>query len=478
MTTPPPEEFGSLHIVELRSENVKRLRAVTIRPDGRVVTLGGDNDQGKTSVLQSIEMALGGGDQIIEEPIRRGAKKARVVLDLGDIVVTRTFTKQGSTLVVTGKDGTPRKSPQELLNRLTNAVTFDPFGFTLLKPAQQAEILRGIVKLDFSALEAARQKAFGERTLVNRDLDQQKALVARLPFHKDAPAAEESSTAILVEIDTFRKHNEGVKALRDAAEDANEVVADETKKHEDLLATGKDLRAQIGALQAKLAANEKAAGQQFEVITAATQKLAAATKEWESAEMRDPAPLTAKLAGLEAANAKVRANKQRADAEAAVKSKQAMSDALTQKIEACDEERAATLAATKFPVAGLSFGDNGVLLDGLPFSQAGDAEQIRVSVAIAAALNPKIRVMLIHDGSLIGTRKMELIRQLAEEHNLQVWIEVVSDKDDKKSSVVIEDGHVVGQEVVETEEPAAPAEAPASPPQTEKQAGLDLPPSR
>ena len=477
MTTPSPEEFSGLHIVELRSENVKRLRAVTIRPDGRVVTLGGDNDQGKTSVLQSIEMALGGGDQIIEEPIRRGAKKARVVLDLGDIVVTRTFTKSGSTLVVTGKDGTPKKSPQELLNRLTSAVAFDPFGFTLLKPAAQADVLRGIVKLDFTALDSQRQKAFNERTLVNRDLDQQKALVARLPFHQDAPDAEESSASILAEIDAYRKHNEGITALRNAIADAEDIVGDEQKKHEDIALAGAGIREQIRELQEKLAANDKAVEEQAKAVINARKKLADATKAAEGVEMRDPGPLTEKLNGLEAANAKVRANKQRADAEAAVKAKQSQSDAFSRKIDECDESRAATLAATKFPVAGLSFGENGVLLDGLPFSQAGDAEQIRVSVAIAAALNPKIRVMLIHDGSLIGTRKMELIRQLAEEHNLQVWIEVVSDKDDKKSSVVIEDGHIVGQEVAE-EEPAAPAETPAPDAKSESQPTFDLPPSR
>jgi hypothetical protein len=332
----------------------------------------------------------------------------------------------------------------------SRSFAFDPFGFTLLKPAQQAEVLRGIVKLDFTTIDSARQKAFNERTLVNRDLDQQKALVARLPVHKDAPAAEESSAEVVAEIERAQTQNRTFEIGVDDVHRAEDDVSLSRIKIREIQEQIAELNNELEGHTRRLESNEK--------------HLADERKRTASYAQVDIAPLKAKLSGLEAANAKVRANKQRADAEAAVKAKQAASDALSLKIQNCDEEREATLKAAKFPVPGLSFGENGVLLDGLPFSQAGDAEQIRVSVAIAAALNPKIRVMLIHDGSLIGTRKMELIRQLAEEHNLQVWIEVVSDKDDKKSSVVIEDGHVVGQEVPE-EEPAAPAEPTTIPPE-------------
>src|ERR1035441_8426583 len=79
-------------IIKLTSENVKRLQAVEITPDGNVVVIGGKNGAGKSSVLDSIEYALG-GDTADRMPVRRGEEKAKIVLDLGEIIVKRTDRK-------------------------------------------------------------------------------------------------------------------------------------------------------------------------------------------------------------------------------------------------------------------------------------------------------------------------------------------------------------------------------------------------
>lgn len=118
-----------LQIVELRASNVKRLTAVTIRPDehGNLVVLSGRNGAGKSSVLDAIAMALGGREQIPAEPIRRGADRAEVVVDLGELVVRRTFTPSGGgTLVVSNRDGARFQSPQTMLDALVGRLTFDP----------------------------------------------------------------------------------------------------------------------------------------------------------------------------------------------------------------------------------------------------------------------------------------------------------------------------------------------------------------
>jgi len=125
-----------------------------------------------------------------------------------------------------------------------------------------------------------------------------------------------------------------------------------------------------------------------------------------------------------------------------------------------EEEKAAKIAAAKMPVPGLSFGDGMVVLNGVPFDQASDAEQLRTSIAIAMALNPKLRVIRVRDGSLLDEESMKLLEQMADSKDYQVWIERVDGSG--KVGFVLEDGLVKGAPApTAKKEPAtAPAAAP------------------
>jgi hypothetical protein len=81
-----------------------------------------------------------------------------------------------------------------------------------------------------------------------------------------------------------------------------------------------------------------------------------------------------------------------------------------------------------------------VTLNGFPLGQASQAEQIRVSVAIGAALNSRVRIMLVRDGSLLDEKSMKLLEELAAQYDLQVWLERVSGDDEV--GILIEDGMV------------------------------------
>ncbi|MBL8302262.1 MAG: AAA family ATPase, partial [Ideonella sp.] len=178
-----------LHIVELRVENLKRLRAVTITPDGDLVVLSGHNGAGKSSVLDAIAMALGGRDQIPAEPIRRGAERAEVVVDLGELVVRRTFTATGGgQLVVQNREGARFQSPQSMLDALVGRLTFDPLAFAREKPSRQVEVLRELVGLDLAPLDTRRAELYAERTAVNKRATSLRARFEAMPRHEQAPA--------------------------------------------------------------------------------------------------------------------------------------------------------------------------------------------------------------------------------------------------------------------------------------------------
>ncbi|MEW5876072.1 MAG: hypothetical protein AB1752_12940, partial [Candidatus Zixiibacteriota bacterium] len=115
---------------------------------------------------------------------------------------------------------------------------------------------------------------------------------------------------------------------------------------------------------------------------------------------------------------------------------------LTNNIEALDKQKADALAAAQFPIDGLCFADGDVSYNGVLFDQLSSAEQVRVSLAMAMSMNPKLRVILIKDGSLLDETSLGIIREMAQERGFQIWLEVVGNRAD--ATVIIEDGAVVG----------------------------------
>ncbi len=148
------------------------------------------------------------------------------------------------------------------------------------------------------------------------------------------------------------------------------------------------------------------------------------------------------LRNAESTNAKVRDNLAWKRAQAKVEDAAMRSKQMTANIAALDAERRERIASASWPVDGLGFDEAGtVTFRGVPLSQASQAEQIRVSMAIGLALNPSLRVVLVRDASLLDDKSLALVAEMAERADAQVWLERVSKAD--AGAIVIEDGHVV-----------------------------------
>jgi len=92
------------------------------------------------------------------------------------------------------------------------------------------------------------------------------------------------------------------------------------------------------------------------------------------------------------------------------------------------------------PIDGLSFDDEGVLFNAIPFSQLSSAEQLKVSISMAMSMNPKLRLIRIMDGSLLDSENMEIIKSMANDNDFQIWIEKVDESG--KIGIYIEDGEI------------------------------------
>ncbi len=405
-----------MRIISLTAENVKRLRAVDITPDGHVQVITGKNGAGKTSVLDAIWLALGGGPAAkgTVRPIRDGETKASVRLDLGDLVVTRTWTESGTTLKVESADGAKFSSPQKMLDDLVGRLSFDPLAFTQLPAKAQRDALLSLVDLPFDPadLDRRRERLFDERTEIGRVGVSLKGRLDGLP-PVDAPDKEVSSASVLAELRAAQDANREREQIIGAAESAQSAWEQEQLLFEEA--------------KARL----EAARTHMQAAWIAVKDIPAEV---------DAVEIEQRLASVDEVNAAVRAKRERRqvmDEHSRVRKEY---EAKTETIAALDQEKADGLAAATFPIEGLGFDTDGVTYQGVPFSQASAAEQIRVSLAMAMALNPKLRVIRILDGSLLDSDNLALVTAAAIAQDYQVWIERVTDG--SGVGIVIEDGEV------------------------------------
>jgi hypothetical protein len=424
-------------IVQLTASNVKRLSAVTITPDGSTVVIGGRHANGKSSVLDCIVYAITGTKSLPPVPLRRGASKGHIDLDLGDLKIRRTFTRKGeadytTSLEVKRANGDKVASPQALLDSLCSSLAFDPLEFSRMKPKAQLEALKSLVNLDFADLDRERAEIYNRRTSINQQHAAKKAEAAAIqivPGIGDKEVSVSERLSAIRQAEAANKGNADARKLLAQKESVVTAKAAEVKRLQDALAI---------AMRDAQAAVEAAAAQR-ELVNNLTADV-------------DLAPLQEALSNAEAVNNGVRQNLRRAELVKASQVLSDQSDDLTRQIEAIDDRKAAAMKEAKFPVEGLSFGADGVLLHGLPLEQANTAAQIQLSVAMGLALNPQLRVMLIRDGSSLFADEtgLGLVAKLAEEHDAQLWIERASVGEE--CSVIISDGMVL--EPIEAEQEA------------------------
>lgn len=409
-----------MKIIALEAENLKRLTAVHIEPDGNLVQITGKNGQGKTSVLDAIWWALAGTSNVQTTPIRQGEETATITLDLGKLKVRRKFIAQDdgsytTSITVENDDGARFQSPQKMLDALVGQLSFDPLVFSRMKSADKVQSLRSLVKdFDFDTAADEYKKEFEERTAQNR-------------IAKDAQAAADALAAGLP--DTIpQRIDVGAEMATLAEQEAHNAAQQELIKRRD------ELAGQCEATMAEIAGLKKTlSGLEYML-----------EEMDEPADLIDLDSIKQKISGAQDANAiadRAERHQEQVQIEAQARS---LSDELTKSMAQRKKLAADAISTIDMPVKGIEIIDGEVLLNGVPFDQASDAEQLSASIGIAMTLNPELKVIRVRDGSLLDDDAMKVLAKMADESDYQIWIERV----DNSGAVgfVIEDGHVKGQE--------------------------------
>lgn len=425
-----------MKIISLQAENIKRLQAVEIRPTSNLVEISGRNGQGKTSVLDSIWWALGGNRVIQPEPIRKGQDVGTITLDLGHYVVKRTFRRKGddeftTSLTVQNPDGAKFGDPQVILNKFIGDLTFDPLAFSRMKPKDQVVALRSMVAgFDFDAADKANDDDFKLRTDINRSVRELAARIEAIKVDASAPTERVNTQDLLTELQEaldgaaaqrriaanrlqIETRISTIKAEVTSREESIERLKREIEGHLTEISCAKDL---IGDLEGQLEA------------------IPAPGEEPDTSDIRD------RIANAETVNRTVDQVEQRKKLLAEHDELVKQSDGLTKRMEERKKEAAKAVRDADLPITGLELTEEEVLLNGAPFIQASDAEQLRVSIAVAGAMNPMLRIIRVRDGSLLDAEAMVMLEEYANTNDMQIWIERVDSSG--KSGIVIEDGMV------------------------------------
>jgi DNA repair exonuclease SbcCD ATPase subunit len=422
-------------IVSLEASNVKILKAISIHPDGNIVELTGENGQGKTSILDAIFWALTGTSHIQASPIRLGAEEAFINLDLGRLKVTRRFkAKDGgytTSLIVESEDGAQFKTSQNILNALVGGLTFDPLEFTNMKPEQQFDTLKAFVPgVDFDAIEKANKADFDERTDVNRQAKVLKAQAVAIVVPDGTPDEPIDESALVSELEHAGERSAEIerhKADRERAARGVENLRAAARRARDRAAA---LRIEADKFDIDADADERTAGEQEALLLAMP-------------VIENPPDTSVILSKIEQArriNAAVKEGVGKKKLVVDIAKLEAESERLTMAMRDRDEKKRKAVASAQMPVDGISFGDKAVYLNGVPFDQGSGAERLRASIAIAMAMNPKLRIILVKDGALLSPKSFQILQELANERDFQIWVETVVS--DRPSALVIEDGMV------------------------------------
>jgi hypothetical protein len=406
-----------LRLVELRVSNIMRVKAAVIRPEGAVTVLAGDNDAGKSTIVNALLMPLLGKRGMPREPLRRGAEKGWTAIDFGDVKARVMVTKKNTYLGVRIGDIEPR-TPQAVIDRLIGAasemdIPFDPMEIVRMGRSpdgrrRQIKMLLSAGGYDWDSDEKVRAEAYQERTLVNREIGRLEAKLADMPEAGDpGPEPVGGTSELEKEIAAEEDRERGIIQAQSDLIGKEELLSEIRKGIEQKERELEAARVRAGEVDVELAKAKEYLSDQAPVRTADLKaELAAVVEKRREWQVKMTAALEHETVSGE------------------IVEKKEESARLSGEVEAVHDRRAAALTKLPLPVEGLGYDRerdcltwNSELLD-----QVAESDQLLVGMGVIAALLPRdgIRICIFHNWDNLNDEHHERVRLLAEKYGLQV----------------------------------------------------------
>lgn len=407
----------SVKINELTIENVKRVKAVRIEPTASGLTvIGGNNKQGKTSVLDAIAWALGGDKFRPSNPEREGSVlPPSLNIKLSNGLIVERKGKNSDLKVI---DPAGQKGGQTLLNEFVEALALDLPKFMQSTGKEKANTLLQIIGVGDKLFELERQEIdlYNRRRAIGQIADQKEKFAAEMTYYPDAPEDLISASELINRQQAMLARNGENQRKRQAKA---------------------KIEADLNTVLAKIAELEKLKAQlmnDFEIAS----KAAADLQDESTAELEND------LRNIEKINIKVRANIDKQKAEDDAKIYRGQYTELSAELDTVRQSKIDLLKGADLPLPGLSVQDGELIYNGQKWDGMSSAEQLKVATAIVRKLNPKCGFVLIDKLEQMDIDTLHEFGAWLEAEGLQAIATRVSTG--AECSIIIEDGYVRGEE--------------------------------
>lgn len=395
----------AVKISEFQLENVKRIKAVQCEPTQNGITvIGGKNNQGKTSVLDSIAWALGGDRFRPSLAQREGSViPPYIKIKLSNGIIVERQGKNSSLKVI---DPSGNKGGQQLLNEFIESFALNLPKFMEANAKEKADILLRIIGVGdkLFELEKEENEIYNSRHAIGQIAAQKQKYADEMAHYDGVPDDLLSASDLIQEQQAILLRN-----------------AENKKKRERL----SELREQKQRLQQALEECEK--------------KLKIAELSAAELEDRSTAELEENIQKIDEINVKIRSNLDKERAEEEAHHYQEQYNELSVKLENIRSEKKKLLESADLPLPGLSVEDGEITLNGMKWDNMSGSDQLKAATAIIRRLNPKCGFVLVDKLEQMDLDTLCDFGHWLEREGLQVIATRVSTGDE--CSIVIEDGY-------------------------------------
>ena len=447
-----------MYIKKLELLNFQVIEKFEAEFNGNVYFVTGDNELGKSTLLKAIGALLTGER---DDVLRNGASKGFAKMVVGDdgeeFDVSLSFTENNprGTLTIKQKSTGMATNNVSMLSRIFGYQDFDAVEFSRWSETadgrrKQIAVVKSLlapaVRERIESIDVEVNGLKNERTGVNRDVKTFDALVAALYGKMEPGDVEKYATPI--DVTALMEKQQTNAALIEKAKTVRAMLAQRTEQLAAIPEREKAIRhahteatvAAEKALQEAQAAYRAAMDAAHDEMEKALEALDAERKDYTDRktnaeqwlakyEQNNPENTNVPelLAQAEAHNKKYSLVEQYKEKKRQFDDVSKKAQEMDARIDALAKERAELIASAELPIEGLTFTDDGLELNGVPFvpGKVSDSQIMEIAAKLIIASNPTVKVFRIARGESLGAKRLATIIDIAKRNGFQGFIEQV-----------------------------------------------------